>query len=391
MALTAIDGNTRTSVRLVSVCMQMGMHGGDRVVFNLIGEPGIAKTKGVEAICKAVAEALKREFPAEIYSGPQLQAEDFAGLPVPDLELGRTLLLPLRVGDKVEKAGAGVVCIDEFGSLSPAQEAATLNFTQGGVLGERTLPNAIAIGVMMNPEEIASNGRGLGAAMSNRLVHIRWSLDNDAFFDYMLGGKGLAANVEVLPSDWEEKHGHVARSLVVSYLRRNPGAVLAVPPEHDTSKPWPSPRSWETASRLLAAVMSTGERKESDLAHLAIAGCVGEGQAESFMQWMINLNLPDPEELLKDAEKALKKLPKRHDQRAVTLEAVAVAACQDHDDKVKRWETAWAIVGPVFIKENDVGMAAAKHLAKNIVPGAKRPPETKQVIEILRKAGLLPS
>lgn len=391
MALTAIDGNTRTSVRLVSVCMQMGMHGGDRVVFNLIGEPGIAKTKGVEAICKAVGEALKRDFPAEIYSGPQLQAEDFAGLPVPDLEAGRTKLLPLRVGDKVEAAGAGVVCIDEFGSLSPAQEAATLNFTQGGVLGERTLPNPIAIGVMMNPEEIASNGRGLGAAMSNRLVHIRWFLDNDAFFDYMLGGKGLAANVEVLPSDWEEKHGHVARSLVVSYLRRNPGAVLAVPPEHDTSKPWPSPRSWETASRLLAAVMSTGERKESDLAHLAIAGCVGEGQAESFMQWMINLNLPDPEELLKDAEKALKKLPKRHDQRAVTLEAVAVAACQDHDDKVKRWETAWAIVGPVFIKENDVGMAAAKHLAKNIVPGAKRPPETKQVIEILRKAGLLPS
>lgn len=391
MALTAIDGNTRTSVRLVSVCMQMGMHGGDRVVFNLIGEPGIAKTKGVEAICRAVEEALKRDFPAEIYSGPQLQAEDFAGLPVPDLEAGRTKLLPLRVGDKVEAAGAGVVCIDEFGSLSPAQEAATLNFTQGGVLGERTLPNPIAIGVMMNPEEIASNGRGLGAAMSNRLVHIRWSLDNDAFFDYMLGGKGLAANVEVLPSDWEEKHGHVARSLVVSYLRRNPGAVLAVPPEHDTSKPWPSPRSWETASRLLAAVMSTGERKESDLAHLAIAGCVGEGQAESFMQWMINLNLPDPEELLKDAEKALKKLPKRHDQRAVTLEAVAVAACQEHDEKVKRWETAWAIVGPVFIKENDVGMAAAKHLAKNIVPGAKRPPETKQVIEILRKAGLLPS
>jgi len=137
--------------------------------------------------------------------------------------------------------------------------------------------------------------------------------------------------------------------------------------------------------------MSLGERKESDLAHLAIAGCVGEGEAESFMDWMIKINLPDPEELLKDAEKALKKPPKRHDQRGVTLEAVAVAACQEHPDKIKRWETAWAIVGPVFIKENDVGMSAAKYLAKNIVPGAKRPPETKQVIEILKKAGLLPS
>lgn len=391
MAIKATDGNTRTNVRLVSVCMQMGLHSGDRVVFNLIGEPGIAKTKGVEAIALALSEALGKEFPSEIYSGPQIQAEDFSGLPVPDLELGRTRLLPLRVGDKVEKVGMGIVCIDEFGSLSPAQEAATLNFTQGGVLGERTLPNPIAIGVMMNPEGIASNGRGLGLAMSNRLVHIRWTLDASAFFDYMLGGKGLATDVEVLSKDWEKKFGHVARSLVVSYLRRNPGAVLELPPEHDTSRPWPSPRSWETAARLLAAVMSLGERKESDLAHLAVAGCVGDGQAESFMSWLIAINLPDPEELLKDAEKALKKLPKRHDQRGVTLEAVAVAACQDHPDKVKRWETAWAIVGPVFIKENDVGMPAAKYLAKNIVPGAKRPPETKQVIEILKKAGLLPS
>ena len=272
MAIKATDNNTRTNVRLVSVCMQMGMQGGDRVVFNLIGEPGIAKTKGVEAIAAAVGEALGKPFPSEIYSGPQIQAEDFSGLPVPDLELGRTRLLPLRVGDKVEIAGQGIVCIDEFGSISPAQEAATLNFTQGGVLGERTLPPPIAIGLMMNPEGIASNGRGLGLAMSNRLVHIRWTLDPAAFFDFMLGGKGLAADVEILPQDWEKKFGHVARSLVVSYLRRNPGAVLEVPPEHDTSRPWPSPRSWETASRLLAAVMSLGERKESDLAHLAIAG-----------------------------------------------------------------------------------------------------------------------
>lgn len=169
MAIKATDNNTRTNVRLVSVIMQMGLHSGDRVVFNLIGEPGIAKTKGVEAICLALSEALGKEFPSEIYSGPQIQAEDFSGLPVPDLELGRTRLLPLRVGDKVEKVGMGLVCIDEFGSLSPAQEAATLNFTQGGVLGERTLPNPIAIGVMMNPENIASNGRGLGLAMSNRL------------------------------------------------------------------------------------------------------------------------------------------------------------------------------------------------------------------------------
>ena len=385
------DGNTRTNVRLLSICLQMGLHGGNRVVPMLVGDPGIAKTEGVKRICEKLSEALKIAFPHEIYSAPQIQAEDLAGLPVPLIEEGRTALFPLRIGDKVVKAGAGVVALDEFGSVTPAQEAATLNFFQGGVLGEHTLPNEVAIMGMMNPESSASNARGLGAASSNRMCFIPWRLDASAWYDYMLGGAGLATDIEVLPKDWEEKFGHIARSLVVSYMRRNPSALLEVPSEHDVSKSWPSPRSWETAARLLAATMAVGERKESDLSHLAVAGCVGDGHAESFMQWVINMNLPDPEELLKDAEKALKKLPKRHDQRAVTLEAVAVAACQDHKDKVKRWETAWAIVGPCFIKENDVGMSAAKFLAKNIVPGAKRPPETKQVIEILRKAGLLPS
>ena len=385
-----VENSTKTSVRLVSICMQMGLQGKDRVVFNLVGKPGIAKTQGIYAITKELTRVLKRDFPAEVYSGPQIQAEDFAGLPVPDHELGRTRLFPLRVGDKVEKAGAGVVCIDEFGSLSPAQEAAALNFCQGGTLGERVLPNAIGIGVMMNPEHIASNGRGLGAAMSNRLVHIQWELDQAAWFDYMVGGKGLAAHVDRLPEDWEERYGASARSMVVSYIRRNPGELLNVPEDHDTSKAWPSPRSWETAARLLAAIQSTGERKESDLAHIAVAGCVGDGHAETFMDWLIKLNLPDPEELLAlDTDKAAKKLPKRHDQRAVTLEAIAVAGTQTHDNLKERWEKAWAIVGPAFISENDVGMNAAKILSKVIPQGAQRPPEARKVFEIFKSAGLM--
>jgi hypothetical protein len=388
------EGNTKTNVELMSICMQMGLHGGDRVVFMLVGEPGIAKTKAVEAISKKLSESLKREFPYEIYSAPQIQAEDMAGLPFPVLEERRTILLPLRIGDKVCKAGAGIVCLDEFGSVSPAQEAAVLNFFQGGKLGENELPNAIAIGGMMNPEDAgAAAGRALSAAASNRLVWIPWKLDANAWFDYMLGGQGLASNIKVLPADWEQKHGHIGRSLVVSYVRKNPGALQNMPPEHDASKAWPSPRSWETASRLLAAVMSTGERKESDLAHLAVAGCIGEGSAEAFMDWMIKLNLPDPEKLLENPDKADKLLPERHDHKAVTLEAVAVAACQNREDKKQRWETAWAIVGPVFIKQHDVGMQAAQILAKAMndpeLKGAKRPPETREVIDILRKSGLL--
>lgn len=385
--------NTKTNVKLVSICMQMGLQGGDRVTFMLVGEPGVAKTKGIEAIAKKMNEVLPGTFVAEIHSGPQIQAEDASGLPVPDIEAGITRLLPLNIGRDVLKADAGVVCIDEFGSLSPSQEAAFLNLLQGGRLGERILPNCIALGGMMNPEDAgAAAGRALSAAAANRLVWIPWTLDPGAWFDYMLGGEGLSSEIKVLPKDWERNYAHVAKSLVVSYLKKNPGQLQNMPPEHDASKAWPSFRSWETASRLLAAIMSTGESEKSDLANLAVEGCVGSA-AEPFMSWLIHLDLPDPEEVLANPDRADKLLPKREDYLAVSLEAIAVAACQDRKDIKERWETAWEIIGPIFIEKQDVGVEAAATLAKHMhlpaLRGAKRPPETRKVFDILKSCGVM--
>lgn len=393
MAMNTFESNTKTNVNLVSICMQMGLQGGERVVFMLVGEPGIAKTKGVEAIARRLNEALGKPFACEIWSGPQIQAEDAAGLPVPDLKNMVTHLLPLRIGKDVTDAGAGVLCIDEFGSLQPSQEAAFLNLLQGGRLGEKVLPNEVAMGGMMNPEDAgAAAGRALSAAAANRLVWVPWTLDPHAWYDYMLGGKGLSTEVKVLPKDWESNYLHVASSLIVSYMRKNPGQLQQMPPEHDASKAWPSPRSWETAARLLAAVMSTGESEKSDLANLAVSGCVGAA-AEPFMQWLIHLELPDPEEVLKNPKNASKLLPEREDHLSVSLEAVAVAACQERDDRRQRWETAWEIIVPIFVAKHDVGMDAAKTLAKIMhipeLKGAKRPPEARKVFDILKESGLM--
>lgn len=384
-----MDNNTNLLVRLVSITMQLGDQGGKSQAFMLVGPPGIGKTMGVQSIARTVEARMGKPFPAEIWSGPQIQAEDAAGLPVPDLESGTTRLLPLRIGDEVLPAGRGVVCIDEFGSVSPSQEAAFLNLLQGGRLGERVLPTSVALGAMMNPEDCASNARALSPPAANRFVWLYWALDTNTWLDYMQGGAGFGAAVEILPDKWEENYGFKARSLISSYIRRNPSALLNMPQPHDASKAWPSPRSWETAARLMAACMSIGERKESDIVNLALEGCVGDGAAQSFMAWLVEMNLPDPEDLLKDVENAPKLLPERRDQLAVTLESLATAATQDRDDKVERWEKAWAILGPVFVKQNDVGLTAAVHLAKNQPPNVQRPPEAGKVMEILQKAGLV--
>lgn len=389
--------DSSTVTQLVSILMQLGLHGGKAQAFMLVGKPGVGKTMGIEAVAQALGKKLNQPFPAEIWSGPQIQAEDAAGLPVPDLESGTTRLLPLRLGDKVmpvaNDGGGGVLCIDEFGSLSPSQEAAFLNLLQGGRLGERTLPNSVALGAMMNPEDHASNARALSAPAANRFVWLDWDLDVNTWLDYMRGGRGFGAYVRLLPEDWEARYGEQARSIIASYIKRNPTSLLRMPPPHDAGKAWASPRSWEAAARLLGAVMATGERKESDLASLAVEGCVGQGEAESFMKWLVEMNLPDPEELLADPENAPKLFPKRNDQLTVTMESVAQAAMSASDkfseeEKIQRYEAAWEILAPVFNKKNDVGMPGVIILALKPPKGAKVPMSGKKIMEILKKANL---
>lgn len=380
-------GNT---LRLVSMIVQMGLHEKPvRVPFMLSGDSGIGKTDVMLELADVLGEALKRPYAGEVWSGPQLQAEDASGLPVPDLEDGTTRLLPMRLGKRCIEAGAGLLCIDEFGSLSNSQEAAFLNLVQGGVLGELSLPYAIGLGAMMNPADIAANGRELSAPAANRFAWFDFSMPMSMWLDYMRGGRGALAHIQVLPEDW---HALIpqTKGLIASYISRNPSELHRRPAAHNAGCAWPSPRSWDNAAKLLATVMSIGARKTSDMAALAVQSCVGEGSAESFMQWLMDMSLPDPEELLADPENAHELFPDRPDQMQVAMEALATAA-QDktRDDRMERWEKAWVILGPVFLKANDQGISGAKILAKDVPTGATYPPEAREITPILKQSGLI--
>ncbi|NIN67214.1 MAG: hypothetical protein GTO63_21445 [Anaerolineae bacterium] len=377
------------NVTLLSSIMQIGLNGRRRAIpFMLQGKPGVGKTYGVYAIADAIAEARKIKFPAEVWSGPQIQAEDASGLPVPDLETGTTRLLPMRIGSSVLPAGAGVVAIDEFGSLTNTQEAAFLNFVHGGRLGERTLPEAISRGAMMNPEDIASNGRALSPPAANRFAWIpEWDLSPADWCDYMRGGPGFTSHIKVLPDDWD-KHLVWARGLLASYIQRNTSQLLNMPPPHKANEAWPSPRSWENAATLLAAARALGDRETNDLSSAAVEACVGTGAAEAFVGYLVDACLPDPEELLADPKNAHKLFPERFDHQGITCESVVTHALLDRKDKVQRWNAAWEIIGPVFVKRNDVAIHAAKMLAGDMPDGATYPKEAIMIRDVLKQSGL---
>lgn len=380
-------------VRLVSVIMQLGLYGtGIRIPFMLMGKSGVGKTMGLYAIAAAISVAIQRAFVAEVYSGPQLQTEDLSGLPVPDLDAGVTRLLPLRVGyqveDALESGGSGVIAIDEFGSLTNAQEAATLNLMQGGVLGERVLDTSISLGAMGNPSNIAAAGRELSGPAANRFAWFEWDLPSGVWVDYMKGGKGFAAHIDILPKGWESRVAQ-CKARIASYIQRNPTALHNMPPPHKAGCAWNSPRSWENAAILSAAVEALGERKTSDIAALAIESCVGTA-ADPYIAWLTDMNLPDPEELLADPDNAPKLFPDRNDQLQVTMEALASAASEsDRDDWTDRWNKAWQILGPVMLEHNDVGLPGAKLLSMKIPPGASFPKEARLLRPILEQAGVV--
>lgn len=375
--------------KLLSMIMTMGLYYPVRIPFMLVGDSGIGKTEGLADMCRAIALAVNMRYVGEIWSGPQLQAEDASGLPVPDLEAGNTRLLPMRLGAKCIEAGAGCLAIDEFGSITNSQEAAFLNLIHGGKLGELTLDYNIALGAMMNPSDIAANGRDLSAPAANRFAWFTWELPSTMWVDFMRGGKGLTAHVQPVPRNWHE-HIRWAKALIASYIQRNPEQLHNRPPPHKAGQAWQSPRSWTNAAYLLAACRSVGAGPTSDLAALAVESCVGEGAAQAFVAWVVNMNLPDPEELLADPENAHRLLPERNDQKAVAMEALAVAAQDQQNKKYRqRWEDAWKILGPVFMKWNDVGIQGAKILAKDIPNGADFPPEARMIKPILKQAGII--
>lgn len=389
-------------MKLLSILAQTGLHkytvnGEERQSRNipgvLVGYPGLGKTQVLSGLGEDLAEKLQRDFPAEVFCAPQHMPEEVGGIPVPFYEAEEVRCLPMRIGKDLLKAGAGLFVIDEYSSADQAMGSACMTLLQDGRLGDLTLPPAVARFAAMNPPECAANGRALTAPESNRFCWIQWRLSFNDWKNYMMGGPGTLSGGVLLPVNWETKFGMKNRGVITAFLQRHLDLFdvsKTMPKPHDCNRPWPSPRSWENTSRLLAACESLGESPMSDLADLAVRGCVGDGAADSFIGWYKDMDIPDPEKLLNNVADAQEHIPVRPDKRQVALESVATAACQDHQSIVARWENAWRIISPTLTSQPDNALYAAKILAMGVskVPGAEFPPEVLIVKDLLQKIGL---
>ena len=192
--------------------------------------------------------------------------------------------------------GQWVLFLDELTTCPPAVQAALLGVIAENRVGDALLPDTVWKLAACNPPDCAANGSELEPPLANRLCHLPWETDSEAW----QRGMGNVLNFPQptftpLPADWEKCIGRNT-SLIAAFHKHKPGLLQAYPKDRaKTSGPWPSIRSWTNAA-LCAAAMEAIDA-EPLLRYRAVAGCVGEEAALEFQTWEQRLDLPDPEDL----------------------------------------------------------------------------------------------
>jgi hypothetical protein len=250
------------------------------------------------------------------------------------------------------------------------------------VVGDLTLPEGVRVVAAANPPEEAADGWQLSPPLANRLVHLDWPVDAKAV------SRGIALGF-ARPTSFDgrrptDTQAMAARATVGAFLEVRPALVLDVPTvAEQAGRGWPSPRSWESVARLLAACDALGASE--DARTLLVLGAVGEGAGIEFLSWLVNMDLPDPEAVLADPGGF--ELPERSDRAFAVLSAVAAVAVGRGD--ADSWSAAWKVVERVADKAPDVAALAARTLAGARPDGAQLPSGLLKMTPVLRAAGLI--
>jgi hypothetical protein len=222
--------------------------------------------------------------------------------------------------------------------------------------------------------------------------------------EWVVGGM----DAEIETRSWQEEEKRVmalwptafsrVRGLVASYMRTNPDSLLRVPKNEkaaEASKAWASPRSWELAMRVIAGgkVHDTPDA----LVQTLVQGCIGKGPTQQLIEYMANIDLPDPEDILTGrVQWAHDK--SRLDRTVAVVNSLAAYVTDKNmtsDQKLReKYATkVWVILGEIKKAcPSDVIIPAAKSLVKARLMMMTEADQTMIELQpVLEAAGMTPN
>lgn len=359
------------------------------VVFE--GDPGAGKTSVIEDFARR--HGLYAGGNATII-GSIREPTDVGGLARLDEDCFRLMPAGWAV-DMVQKHPHALLFLDELNTNVPAMQAAMLRLATDGAVGELMLPPTVRVLAAMNKTEQAANGWDLAAPLANRFGHLAWESPSWARWSaWLLGGmeqeqaaepaQAIEARVDkIFPEPFAK-----AKGLVTAFLKAQPALLHRVPKSGspEASRAWPSPRTWELATRALAG--AEVHRLEQVDAEELVTAFVGPGPAAELLEYQSKADLPDPSDVL-DEKVPFSHDPKRLDRTAAVLSSCAALIAPDKAPRRKeRAEVLWRIIEDVIKDAADLTVGAAGTLAsKGFITGKAAYAALAKIQPILAAAG----
>ena len=347
------------------------------------GMPGIGKTKIFEMISRSLNAYL------HVLIGSITDPSDYSGLPWGDENSSSARMLPKDWAIRINALSnqLAILFLDELTTSSPMVQAAMLRVACDRWVGDLKLADHVRIVAASNPPEIAASGQDLAPPLANRFMHLEYEADHNIWADGIVMGFP-DVKLTMLPTYWREGIPQT-RVRVASFIKAGGREKLIALPKSsaDQAKAWPSARTWDMAIIALAAADSIGASRQ--VRSNVVQGLVGHGVAMEFLEYEENLNLPNPEDVLRDPYAF--KLPKESDRAYAAANSIMAAVIQNNTKD--RWTAGMiALVNGAQGREDIVTQPTRVLLTPPNKPeGATLPKEFQDMRAMFVAAGMIPA
>jgi len=225
------------------------------------GPPGVGKSQ----IIAQIAE--KHQVPLIDIRLSQMEPSDLRGIPFRNGEVVEWAV-PAILPDAKRHGETGILFLDEITSATPSVSAAAYQLILDRRLGEYEIPDGWAIFAAGNRQGDRGVTYTMPAPLANRFSHFEFEVNLD---DWVA---------------WAYQHGVDER--VIAFVRFRPELLFEFDPAHNPMA-FPSPRSWEFASRALQKF-----EHNHDIRLGTLQACVGPAAGIELNAFINNLDqLPD--------------------------------------------------------------------------------------------------